>query len=259
MVFSQPSGFTKFSENGVSNFRALTHFSHDGAMTSGSALTSGERDSNAFAAVDPSGGTVAVISYKSVPGYINDMERFDKTGAVQFYTGLDDAEHKTVTGVAVNIAGHALVFAQGDPFGQYARWYDGAGAAMTPWFLLLTPGSTAFLPDGKLVLYDHAGAAQYVLRDGQQNTEPLPDWLQARATNKLYVVRGGRAYATWGSGGQCGGALEILAISGKSCGCASVPEFYFYSSVGRDGSLIVPAARTPAPRCGYALYPQLLK
>jgi hypothetical protein len=86
----------------------------------------------------------------------------------------------------------------------------------------------------------------------------LPAWLQSRAGNQLYVVRSGKAYATWGGGGQCGSQLELLATSGKSCGCVNVPGLTRSASVGRDGTLLVPGPSN-IPTCTYDLYPKLLK
>ena len=74
------------------------------------------------------------------------------------------------------------------------------------------------------------------------------------------MVRSGKAYATWGAGGRCGGDLEILAASsGKSCGCVKVPKLTASASVGRDGSLMVPGRPAGGPGCSYDLYPKLLR
>jgi hypothetical protein len=84
--------------------------------------------------------------------------------------------------------------------------------------------------------------------------------LATRVAAALYAVRGGRAYASWGGqGGQCGSRLEVLAASGKSCGCLEVPSLSDLSSVGRDGSLIVPRPSAQDSTCQYDLYQQLLK
>jgi hypothetical protein len=84
----------------------------------------------------------------------------------------------------------------------------------------------------------------------------LPAWLQQRSGNQFFVVRSGKAYASWGTEGPCPGKLEVLvASSGKSCGCVSVPGLLRTSSIGRDGSLIT----VPGGSCLYNLYPQLLQ
>lgn len=96
----------------------------------------------------------------------------------------------------------------------------------------------------------------------------VPDWLQRRADNALYVIRGGRGYATFGPDGPCAPSLEILDARGGSCGCVPIPDLTIAghsgredltpgASVGRDGSLIVPIDQNQ--QCSYRLYPQLLR
>jgi len=94
------------------------------------------------------------------------------------------------------------------------------------------------------------------IEDGAEVAGPLPPWLSQRAANVLFAVRQGRAYATWGGGGQCGTDLEILTNTGTSCGCVKVPQLSRSASVGRDGSLIVPHQNVAA--CSYDLYPKVL-
>ena len=54
--------------------------------------------------------------------------------------------------------------------------------------------------------------------------------------------------------------LEILAASsGKSCGCVKVPDLTAATSVGRDGSLIVPGRGAIGSGCSYDLYTKLLR
>ncbi|MFL5398110.1 MAG: hypothetical protein ACJ79P_09455, partial [Myxococcales bacterium] len=63
-------------------------------------------------------------------------------------------------------------------------------------------------------------------------------------------------------GGSCGGQLEVLAASGRSCGCIPVPHLGLGATIGRDGSLMVnwtELHRSGPGTCKYDLYPQLLK
>src|SRR5207248_8765834 len=99
-----------------------------------------------------------------------------------------------------------------------------------------------FLMDGSLVLR-FGRDSDYIHRfeDGKAAVSPLPAWLQQRSGNQLFVVRGGKGYASWGNEGPCPGKLEVLAASsGTSCGCVAVPGLLRTSSIGRDGSLIAP-------------------
>ncbi|MFL5431861.1 MAG: hypothetical protein ACJ79M_19760, partial [Myxococcales bacterium] len=87
-------------------------------------------------------------------------------------------------------------------------------------------------------------------------------WLSQRSTNRVFAVRGGKGYASWGRGGACGGQLEVLAASGRSCGCIPVPHLGLGATIGRDGSLMVnwtELHRSGPGTCKYDLYPQLLK
>ena len=272
--FSQPSGFTKYSANELREMRELSSWSHDGHLGRRNSLTQGPINAGHAAAVgvDPSGGTVAVVSTRRTrPGWDNLFIRYDRSGGLVNSVAIDDADSKTASSVGIDLAGHVLVMAN-DTSGPrtVARWFDAYGVPLTGWFPALAANEFNFLMDGSLVtrggspLTTHGPApTNHVLaryQDGQSTASAPPDWLQARAANRLYVIRNGKGYASWGSGGSCGGALEVLAVSGKSCGCVDVPGLSAYDSVGRDGSLIASAGSyAPAPQCSYALYPQLLK
>jgi hypothetical protein len=98
------------------------------------------------------------------------------------------------------------------------------------------------------------------IEDGVAVAGPLPEWLRERSGNQLFPVRSGKAYATWGGGGQCGSDLEVLASgSGKSCGCLKISKLSRSASFARDGSLIVPHGDTPGLGCAYDLYSKLLR
>ena len=275
-VFSQPSGFTQYS-SGAYERSGLSNYSHEGVFTSGTQLTTMNLNAQGTAAgvgVDPSGGTVAVVSAKRTgPGWDNTFKRFDRYGTLESSVAIDDAELKqiyTFSSVGIDLAGHALVIANDTAASRtVARWFDHSSAPLTGWFPALAADEFNFLVDGSLVTRGGPSAmpsagpspTNHVIArypDAQSSAVAPPDWLQARAANRLYVIRKGKGYASWGAGGSCGGALEVLAASGKSCGCVNVPELSPYSTVGRDGSLIVPADG-PAPSCHYRLYPQLLK
>ena len=275
IFFSQPSGFTKISSNEIFDYRTLTHWTHDGALSKTIALDGRSEFYGSAAAigVEPAGGTVVVVSRKVAgPGWDNVFTRYDKSGTFESNVPIDDAALKRVSSIGVDLAGHALVLAYDTTAGSgtVARWFDHSGGPLTGWFPALPANEFNFLMDGSLVtrggspLTTHGPApTNHVMvryQDGQSTPGAPPDWLQARGANRIYVIRNGKGYASWGSGGSCGGALEVLAVSGKSCGCVSVPGLSAYSSVGRDGSLIVPGGSSaPAPQCAYALYPQLLK
>jgi len=272
-VFSQPSGFTALSVTVIGG-SSLANWSHDGVRVSGGSFGTDTPPhfGSSQIGVDPSGGTAAVKTFfANEKGWITTYQRFDKTGAPE--TGevqIDAGEHYVIS-VGVALSGHAFIVsslgppAPDAPPDLQARWVARDGTAISQPFALPSPGwpRLQFLMDGSLAL----GLAPRPLdppvfvnriEDGAAVAGPLPAWLQQRSGNALFAARSGKAYATWGAGGQCGSDLEVLASgSGKTCGCLHVPQLSRSTSVGRDGSLIVPHQNTSS--CAYDLYPKLLR
>ncbi|MFL5426090.1 MAG: hypothetical protein ACJ783_13730, partial [Myxococcales bacterium] len=276
-VYSQPSGFTALQRfpAGIGG-SALENWSHDGVRVSSRVFAADESNSElgtSAIGVDPSGGTAAVKTFLTTDkGWITAYQRFDKTGVPE--TGevrIDAGERYIFHAVGVALSGHALVVsAVGGRNGQLprlqARWFARDGTAISQPFALQTGWPRLqFLMDGSVVL---ALAPTLLdpftfvnrIEDGVAVAGPLPDWLQQRSGNQLFPVRSGKAYATWGGGGQCGSDLEVVASgSGKSCGCLKVPQLSRSTSFARDGSLIVPHLDTPGFGCAYDLYSKLLR
>jgi hypothetical protein len=272
VFFSQPAGFTVFNISGVNDFSGLDTWSHDGVLgprapIAPSQLGPVSQAPSSAASVDPSGGTAAVVTaFTDAKGFVTTYQRFDKNGVAE--TGqvqVDTGEHR-VGGVGVALSGHALiVLSLGTPNWQ-AQWVARDGTAISKPFTLQWSGVPRFqfLMDGSLALgfvksfNEPPSSFAYRIEDGAEVAGPLPAWLSQRSGNVLFAARQGRAYATWGGGGQCGADLEVLAApSGKSCGCLKVPQLTHQASVGRDGSLIVPG-QAPTT-CAYDLYPKLLR
>ena len=156
------------------------------------------------------------------------------------------------------LAGISVRASQSPSFFQL-RDYALDGTPLTDWFPVAGAEfpEFQFLMDGSLVLrFGRDSDFKYRFEDGKAAISPMPTWLQQRSLNQLFVVRGGKGYASWGTQGPCPGKLEVLsASSGKSCGCLAVPSLLRTASIGRDGSLIAP----PQGSCQYNLYPQLLQ
>ena len=190
---------------------------------------------------------------------MKDQSQGAETGEVQVATG-----DGRVRGVGVALSGHALMVLSPDNTNWQARWVARDGTAISKPFTLQGSGvpKFQFLMDGSLALgfvkvtRDPPSSFVYRIEDGAEVAGPLPAWLSQRSGNVLFAARQGRAYVTWGGGGQCGADLEVLAApAGKSCGCMKVPQLTHSASVGRDGSLIVPGQGF----CSYDLYPKLLR
>ena len=125
-------------------------------------------------------------------------------------------------------------------------WVGADGNPMGNTFRVTGGGSLQFLLDGSLL--QHSGDQFRVWQDGATSPSPTPAWLAARGIAQwLYPIREGAGYAM---GGTCNG-VEVLAKDGTSCGCLAVPGLSFETSIGRDGSLIVPRGDS------YDLYPLL--
>jgi len=277
-IASQPSGFSQFVVAAFDGRGFVLNWSHDGNLVSSRDVVAGnpsQKPSSAIG-VDPSGGTAVVKTFfTDAKGWITTYQRFDKTGVAETQeVQIDSGEHRAGA-VGIALSGHALVLTSAGNGSWQARWLARDGSPISGPFAMQGPANPKFqfLLDGSLALGQtapfqvgqvqdfSAAATRFVSRieDGAAVAASLPDWLAPRAGNQLYAARSGKAYATWGGGGQCGADLEILAApSGKSCGCVQVANLSATASVGRDGSLIVPRPNG-GPGCSYDLYPKILR
>jgi hypothetical protein len=273
-VFSQPSGFSSFHVSGNTGGSSVLSWSHEGVNTSSQAVATGDFASppSSQIGIDPSGGTALVRTQKEGSDQVTSYRRLDKHGAPETdWISLDRSTAATRVGaVGVALSGHAFVLLADGTDRWRGIWVDRSGTVISGWVTGI--GGTGlpqlqFLMDGSLALRFRATGSPFaegpwVMRfeDAKAAIAPVPLWLQDRGGNALFVIRNGAAYASWGSAGECGSKLEVVAsASGKSCGCLDVPNLGATSSVGRDGSLIVPKPEPDANGCQYDLYPQLLK
>ena len=253
--FTEPSGFTEtFAAPG----RLIRTFSPSGVE--GNVTTFGQ-DDRVVIAPDPSGGFVALVwsadPANSALAQIT-WQRFDKSGkAVSVPLTIERLGVDTnLIGAGVTLAGNTLLelfsTVDGSQAITSAIWIDKNGAPMTTETVVptstLSP-SFQFLFGGGLVEGVANGEFSRVWTEGAAQPSALPAWLKARSSASLSAIREGAGYAALGT---CAG-VEVLAKSGKSCGCLAVPGLNAASSVGRDGSLIVPAS----PR--FELYPLLFR
>jgi hypothetical protein len=264
-VFSQPSGFMKHTASEFHGYQSLCFYSYDGLSTACPRVAEPPpfgHDLRAAVAVDPSGGAVAVASREDAAGtWQTTCQRFDKTGAAET-APMDLGPGFKSSQAAVNLMGDVLVFAQdaGATPITHGRWVSRTGSPLTEWFDAPDAALTEpqFLMDGSVVLRDwRSGEVATRFEDRHTSASPLPGWLQQRSKGRLSVIRGGNGYATWGGASACGAELEILTLSGESCGCIDIPHLTKQASVGRDGSLIAPWH--DGSYCRQAVYPRLLR
>jgi len=275
-VFSQPSGFSAFTFTGYTGASALRSFSHDGIHTSTQEVATARSPSNdspwSAVAVDPSGGTALVRTQFDNGSWVTSYRRLDKTGSPETdWVSVTSASELTpVRAVGVALSGDVLVMVGDQSATWKARWLTRQGNPITGWFDVAAQAGARelqFLMDGSLAFRSRsprypfsAGPWQGRFEDGMASLSPAPQWLQQRTGGKFSVIRNGRAFASWAAtGGSCGSNLEVLAVSGKSCGCVTVPNLIEVASAGRDGSLIVPRPEPSVNKCQYDLYPQFLR
>ena len=272
-VYSQPSGFTAFIVSGSSGGSQINSYDHDGRLLSSQTLAQGAYSSPPTSAigVDPSGGTATLRHFEDAGrGWTTIYKRLDKSGGVEIADVVVAQNTMSVAAIGVALSGHALaVVVAGSGLFQ-ARWLAKDGTPISDWFTFKGEGYPAvrFLMDGSVLVGFHNGWQtvnyesvywSYRVQDGHAAVDPVPDWLAQRRGSVFWAIRSGRGYAVVNSS-QCGAdSAEILAGSGKSCACVSVPNARANASVGRDGSLIVPEPPANYGTCTYDLYPQLLK
>jgi len=263
-IFSEPSGFSVFLVNTRFGHTTLENWSHEGALVSTTPVAPTTSQPPASAAgVDPSGGTALGRTYFTDDrGWITTYQRFSATGGPESPEILIDKGQHPVGAVGITLSGHALVLVRIGTTSWQGQWVARDGTLIGGAFTLQAPSegfsTTQFLLDGSLAVGFAGGPFAFRIEDGSPVAGALPDWLQQRAANQFFAIRAGRAYATWGAGGKCDGNVEVVAASGKSCGCVNVPDFRSVASIGRDSSLIVPGALS-GPGCTYKLYPKLFR
>jgi hypothetical protein len=199
----------------------------------------------------------------------------------------------------VSVSGLSLVLWNGEfsgfPTGSIVgRWVDRFGQAVTGRFLVapdagvgeisatpLLDGSMAIRVTRSLDGPVHAWVA--LVQSGSTTVSAVPDWLATRPEARVFIVRGGTAYALLFpiDPSTCGPAhVALFAPAGNRCGgfdldsgapgptCASnlwgspvgISDRQFASTIGRDGTLIVRGVTGAADRnCKDRVFPALLR
>ena len=265
-IDSQPSGFDRITTHLSS---MATFFDSTGHVLANQALQD-SYDSPSFRNVVPAGGINELTQQRTAAeGTVMTLVRIDKAGQRQPDATVNLGGRFPLL-MATAVSGNVLVLAGTGSSGPNdiraeGRWFSAAGAPLTDWFLfeehLYGRGLNAqLLFDGIGLRGD--GDFEFVFPDGQARADKPAAWLQERSFTNFALVRRGMAYAAYG-GPHCSGGLEVLARSGKSCGCAAVPDMGASfpgnnASIGRDGSLIVRTQPTQT-QCRFQVYPQLLR
>ena len=244
-VFSEPSGFA-LDDSGFDG-QSLHLYSSSGEARGQVGLN------GATVASDPSGGFAALIRASGANGAIDyTFKRFDTTGAQVAPTSavFSGSSYYQTRALGTTLSHDTLAFLEytdANMDGFTGLWMGPDGKAMgSPFNVAAGGGSLQFLLDGSLL--QHSGNVFTVWQDGATSPSPTPSWLASREQALwLYPIREGAGYAM---GGTCAG-VEVLAKDGTSCGCLAVPGLSANTSIGRDGSLIVPLGEA------YNLYPLL--
>ncbi len=212
-------------------------------------------------APDGTGGTVLVAKVwdptKTPPQGATQLAWVDASGHVT-RSAVIDADPMLVQ-VAWGTS-HVLTVVPGAPSAR-ARWFDGTGTPLTPWFdinVAIAPtdaGAMHLLLDGTVVL-SVAGQWRATFTDAAAHADPAPSWLASRPNTRLATIRQGSGYAVLSAlpGGDQD-RFEILKPSGETCGWILLPfqpcdpgvvRTPQRLDVGQDGTLIQTVSRTGA-------------
>ena len=265
---SQPQGFSGVDCS--NNARELRTWDHDGRIEHSYAVDNGADSGEAYFAIDPSGGTVALHAFARNGIWSLFYQRYDKHGFLETQ-GNDDgvfvasgSQHAgmsptpRVAGLGVNLAGRTLFF-----FEDQARhgtlmgmWLERDGTHHEAFDTTVRPQNTGimqFLPDGRLALREDGW--RWAWRDLATTPDPVPDWLRLPEHRhwEFFTIRGGRGFAVGNSNVN---GVDLYSAGGKLCGHLDVPIFGDSWAVGRDGTLMV--GRDPNGQNSH-WWPQLLK
>lgn len=193
------------------------------------------------------------------------LARFDDAGAVvgtpatftetacPLLSGgvLVDANDDTLLAYDTGTAGAFGI----DPQRVAARWFDGAGVALSAWFDAGpsgTGGFSALIGGGVAVRFN--GAWTSVITSGKAELKPAPAFLEAG--KRPVIVEGGKAYAMIPDSAP--GMPDIVAADGTSCGPLTTSTFTAADlyAVGKDGTLV---DLQGAGNCSVTAFPQALK
>jgi hypothetical protein len=217
-----------------------------------------------YSAPDGQGGSVALgkdVDLASGAAFPTHLAWVDARGATLRAVTLEEEARV----VMVNFAtGHAVAITRGPA--ARARWFDGIGTPLTPWFDLgaeLVPSTVHLLLDGTVVVND-GGTWDVALSDGVGAPGVVPAWLAARPNTRLAGIRGGRGYAVLPFD-PTPARFEVVTAAGQSCGVVTLPppSGAFRLSVGQDGTLIelhdVQVPSDPQGACVFRWWPALLR
>ena len=274
-LYSQPSGFDAVDVIG-GGFYSVRVFSSDGQQGAVVPNLSHPGDL-VLVANDPTGGLALLRTETKSDGTRSvTYTRIDKNGTKAADAVPVDLAGRYAVALGSDLADNVLVLTVNGGQGPgthplFARWLSSMGAPATDWF---DAGDTFVKNPDLVVVYeglalrDSGGGFVKLFRDAQPTVESAPGWMNAgRGANQFALVRGGKGYASW-SGGPCGDGLEILAKSGKSCGCIADTRMGAVgtsnrNSVERDGSAIVMETKLGGSpdqsQCTFHIWPQLLR
>lgn len=247
------------------------------------------------AEIDPSAGVLLAGVVSRPTSYQIVAQRFDRLSAPRSAPAVvatGSASPILVVGT-VNVAEHSLILWNGDfsgfPQGSLVgRWLDRTGHPLTNTFVVarnvLFQGTPSGGVSATLLLDDTVAVRAFAVPPvGQpahqawlarvtnvsKTVTSVPTWLASRPDARVFIVRGGRAYALLFpiDPSTCGPVhMALFAPSGVRCGGLDFdsgspgPTCALASNIGRDGTLFVGGSSDPnAASCKDRVFPGLLR
>jgi hypothetical protein len=243
-------------------------------------------------ALDLAGG-VALVGLRPQQPFTIVSQRFDAHSSplAQQAVIAKGTTQPIFIATGVSVSGLSLVLWNGDFSGFPAdalvgRWVDRFGQARTGTFVVARNLSFGNIPagvsatplvDGSMAIRAHpaspsnatAQAWVAIVPSGSTAVSAVPGWLATRPDARVFIVRGGRAYALLFpiDRSTCGPAhVALFAPAGNRCGGfdldsgAPGPTCALDSNIGRDGTLIVRGETGAAQvNCKDRVFPALLQ
>ncbi|HEY6910489.1 MAG TPA: hypothetical protein VI356_14015 [Myxococcales bacterium] len=270
----------RFSGSGAQGVTLVYAADRDGTLLGQTQIPNDPGSQGSSLQRDPRGGLVLFSMRRDGGGWVVDVRHFSSQAAlvdgpltIASGKGAPPPGYEWQGRVAAD--GSLLLTLQGTHVPPLrnnqlvARWFDPAGAPLTPWFVALDQttegGQMLALPGGGMALWGDSG--QVAIRPGETAVSATPPWIPADryrwGSFPAYVLPD-RIAIPRTSFSPCEEQLDILAPAGNLCGTLHFPmpafggvcRAGFGPAVAADGTVV--QDRYDADSCRLRWWPQLL-